>query len=576
MAISATAEREFPRQKKVDPITVEVVRNRLISNVTEMTETLRRAAYSPIIYEVLDFSNTIHDTAGDVVAQALGIPLFLGAMSPVVMHCLTRIPIETINPGDIIVTNDPFTAQNTHVNDIHVVVPIFYEGKIVLFCTSKAHWVDIGGKDPGSWSPDAQNIYQEGIRIPPVKLFEGGKLNQTAMDIILLNVRLPQHSMGDFRAQIAACELGVQRTVELIDKYGWETVEACIQEILAHGERMMRAEIERIPDGVYAAEDYVDSDGVVDEPVKVKMKITVKGNDMIFDLTGSDLQRGGAAGNFILAGTISSVRTAVKALLDPELPANEGCYRPITVIAPEGTCVNPLPPAPVTVADNIAIVVIELVFQCLAQVIPEKTIAGMYGGVSVLTIAGEDPRFSNRSFIHIMPYSGGWGARATKDGVNGLMTIINGDCYNVPCEIIETKFPLRVERYALMDDSGGPGKYRGGLGIAIDYRILGEKAIISTGLSRYKVPPYGLFGGRPGRGTVTVIDPDTPAEKRLYKAGGVVVKRGSLVSHWCGGGGGYGPASERDRELARNDLVKGYVSPASLKKEYGLDPDSPA
>jgi N-methylhydantoinase B len=557
---------------RIDPITVEVIRNRLISNATEMTETIKRAAYSPIIYEVLDLSNAIHDRQGNLVVQAPGIPLFLGAMPAVVNSVLDRFGIENIYPGDVIISNDPHSAGGTHVNDINMVVPIFWENELVLFANSKAHWIDIGGKDPGSWSPDAENIYQEGIILPPIKLYERGQLNETALEIIMANVRVPDYSRGDLRAQLAACRVAEKRTHEVFKRYGSETVTAAIKEIMDHGERLIRAEIEGIPDGVYRVEDYVDSDGITDKPIKVVTTVTVQGSELSVDFTGSDPQTQGAGGNCAWAGTVSAVRLAIKCLTDPDLPGNQGCYRPIKVHAPKGTCVNPLSPAAVTVGlGDVSHVIIESIFRALASALPEKTIAGMYGTVSALVISGQDPRQDNRPYIHFMPYSGGWGARASKDGISGLMTIVNGDCLNVPVEVVETKYPLRVERYEMLPDSGGAGKYRGGLGLAVEYRLLDSDANISVGLSRYKIKPYGLFGGKEGIPSVTrVTYPDGTSEE-LFKIGGKSVPKGSLISHSCGGGGGYGSPAERDPELIKRDIQNGYITEEAARCEYGFE-----
>lgn len=554
---------------RVDPITVEVIRNRLISNVTEMTETIKRAAYSPIIYEVLDISNALHDRHGNLVVQAPGIPLFLGTMPFVINSIVEKFGIDNIHPGDVFISNDPHNAGGTHVNDINIVVPIFWDNELVLFANSKAHWIDIGGKDPGSWSPDAQNIFQEGIILPPIKLYERGNLNKMVLDIIMANVRVPDYSLGDLRAQLAACWIAEKHTHEVLEKYGSKTVNEAISEILNHGERLIRAEIKAIPDGVYQVEDYVDADGITDNKIKIVTTITVQGSELIVDFSGSDPQTQGAGGNCAFAGTVSAVKLAIKCLTNPDLPGNEGCYRPIKVYAPKGTCVNPLPPAAVTVGlADVSIVIIESIFRALSSVLPERTIAGMYGSTSGLIISGRDPLKDGDSYIHVMPYSGGWGARASKDGISGLMTIGNGDCLNVPIEVIETKYPLRVERYALLEDSGGPGKYRGGLGLVIDYRLLYNDANISVGLSRYKVKPYGLFGGKEGVPSINkVIYPDGTSEC-LFKVGGKEVPKGSLISHSCGGGGGYGSPEERDPKLIQQDILNGYVSKESAIREY--------
>jgi N-methylhydantoinase B len=454
------------------------------------------------------------------------------------------------------------------VNDINVIVPIFDGDRAVLFALSKAHWSDIGGKDPGSWSPDCSDMFQEGLRIPVVRLYRRGELVEDVQKLVMANVRLPDSSTGDLDAQVAACRHVTRRVEGLISEYGWPTVEAATQAILDHGERLVRAAIEDIPDGVYEVEDFADADGRTDRPVRVQLKLTVSGSEIVADFTGSDPQRIDACGNAVFAVTQSAVRLALRCFTDPELPGNEGCYRPITVIAPRGSCVNATPPAPVTTGGlDVGHVVIESVFRAMAQALPDRAIAGLYGSVCGTVLAGYDD--SGTPFAHVSPYSGGWGARATKDGINGLMTVLNGDCNNVPCEVVEQKFPIVVERYALEDDSGGPGRFRGGLGIGIDFRLQ-VGGIMSTGLMRYKYPPWGLFGGGAGVGNATIVDPDTEGESRHYQVAGVRLEKGQLVSLRTGGGGGYGPPAERDLELIERDLREGYVSREAAERDYGV------
>jgi N-methylhydantoinase B len=552
----------------IDAITVEVIRSKLNSYIGEMTEVMRRAAYSPIIYEVFDFSNTIHDRNGDAVGMALGIPMFLGAMSPVMKAVLDEVPPDEWEPGDVVLSNDPHRHGNTHVNDINVIVPIFDGDRAVLFALSKAHWSDIGGKDPGSWSPDCTDMFQEGLRIPVVRLYRRGELVEDVRRLVLANVRLPLDSAGDLDAQVSACRHVVRRVEGLVSQYGWPTVEAATQAILDHGERMVRAAIQEIPSGVYEVEDYADSDGRTHRPVKIKLKLTVTESEVVADFTGSDPQRVDACTNAVFAVTQSAVRLALRCFTDPELPGNEGCYRPISVIAPRGSCVNATAPAPVTTGGlDVGHVVIECVFKAMAQALPERAIAGLYGSTSGLSLAGL--RDDGTAWVHGAPYSGGWGARATKDGINGLMTVLNGDCNNVPCEVIEQRFPLVVDRYALVDDSGGPGRCRGGLGIAIDYRLQTD-GVLSTNLLRHEFPPWGLDGGGCGVSSVTVVNPGEEHERRYSQVAGVRLQRGDVVSHRTGGGGGYGPASDREYDLVERDVREGYVSRQAAERDYGV------
>ena len=550
----------------VDPILREVIRHRLMGAVAEMSETLKRAAYTPTIYEVLDFSNTLHSRSGDVVAQTLGIPIFLGAMSASCRAAIAAFCLEGFQPGDIVISNDPHLAGGSHVNDVNIIAPVFHDGNVVMFVQSKAHWRDVGGKDAGSWSPDATDVFQEGLRLPPVKLMVAGVLNEALLAVITCNSRLPENARGDLLAQVAACRIGEKRVGELIARYGIESLLAAMDAILDHGERLIRAEIAQIPDGTYTAEDWLDADGREDKQVPIRVAVTVAGSDLVADFAGTGPQNPGGIANTVLAGTSSAVRMAVKCLTNPQLPANEGCYRPITVLAPPGSCVNAQPPAPATVGlGSVAHVVIEVVLKALAPVLPERAIADTFGSINAMQIYGTDPA-TGRLFIHGMPYSGGWGARATKDGVSVLQGPVNGDCRNIPAEIVESKYPLRVEQYALIADSGGPGRTRGGLGARVDYRILCDDARLNTALIRYRRPPEGIFGGGAGKGNETVVDDETV----LHRASGYPLRRGALVSHRMGGGGGYGPALERTAESVARDVRYGYVTPQAARRDYGV------
>lgn len=553
----------------VDQILREVIRHRLMGAVAEMAETLKRAAYTPTIYEVLDFSNTLHNREGDVVAQTLGIPIFLGAMSSSCRAAIAAFGRGGFQPGDVVISNDPYLAGGSHVNDVNVIAPIFHDGEVVMFAQCKAHWRDVAGRDAGSWSADATDIFQEGLRLPPVKLLAGGILNEALLETIVCNSRLPDNARGDLMAQIAACRIGEKRLAELIARYGADTLVAACEAILDHGERLIRAEIEQIPDGTYHAEDWLDTDGSAERQVPIRVAVTVAGSDLVVDFTGTGPQNPGGIANTVLAGTVSAVRMAVKCITDPQLPANEGCYRPVAVLAPPGTCVNAQPPAPCTVGlGSVTHVVIEAVLRALAPVLPERAIAGAFGSINAMQIFGTDPA-TGRLFIHGMPYAGGWGARARKDGVSVLQGPVNGDCRNIPAEIIESKYPLLVEQYALIPDSGGPGRTRGGLGARTDYRILCDDARLNTALVRYRCPPKGIFGGGDGAGNQTVVDDAIV----LHCVAGYPLPRGAVVSHRMGGGGGYGPAMERPLALVAQDVRYGYVTPAAARRDYGVAVD---
>ena len=557
---------------EVDPVAREVVQNRLISIVREMSHALARASYSPIIYEVKDFSNVLLRPNTDLVAQAEGIPVFLGAMAPVLAAVLRDYPLHTIRPGDVYVSNDPYAGNGTHKNDVNLARPIFDGGEPVLFAVTKAHWTDIGGKDPGSWSPDARNVFQEGVNIPPLRLVREGVFNQELLEMILSNTRLRANNEGDLLAQLAACNVAEVRVHELLRDFPWPQLDRYIASLLDYAEAQTRAEVERIPDGVYAAEDWVDSDGVVDEPFPVRVKVTVRGSEMELDFSECPPQRYGGCGNATWASSASAARVAFKCATLPHATTNQGSYRPLTIRTVPGTVVHPEPPAPVTIWGDVGRSIIESVLRAIGTAEPTRAIAGFYGNVDGLAIAGDDQR-SGKPYIHFSPYAGGWGGRADKDGVSALCPIINGDNANVPCEVIENRYPIRVERYELRTDSGGPGRFRGGLGVRIDYRILSRGATVSASLDRYRIRPPGLFGGEDGMLSGLYLDLGDGAEVPAHKVAGRPVPEGSIVSHRTGGGGGFGPPRERDRALVAVDVADGYVSVEAARDSYGFCAD---
>ncbi len=553
---------------EVDPITREVVQNRLISIVREMSVTLQRAAYSPIIFEVKDFSSVLLRPNAELVAQAEGIPAFLGCMHQTLAPVLERYRLEDMRPQDVFVSNDPYSANGTHKNDINILKPIFWDDAPVLFAMNKAHWTDIGGKDPGSWSPDASNTYQEGVSVPALRLYQEGEVNSELLEMILANTRLRDFNYGDLMAQVSACHTAESRVHELLTRYEIDEVNGCIDSMFDYVEGKVRAEIADIPDGTYTAEDFADSDGVREDPVRFVVHVIVDGSDIVFDLSDCDEQRWGASGNISLPFTTAACRVALTVLFGPHLVKNEGLYRPMRVVTKPGTVAHPLHPAPCTTVDNSFRAVMESIFFAVAPVVPDKVAAGIFGGVQAMAIAGDDPR-TGEPYIHFMPYAGGWGARSTKDGINGLCPAINGDNYNIPCEVAETKFPLMVERYELTDDSGGPGKFRGGLGVRIDYRVLSDGATVSGALGRYKFQPPGLFGGGDGMRSSLLLNLGREDEVNRPFVGGVRVEKGTVISHRCGGGGGFGAPRERDPESVAADVGNGYVSREAAVRDYG-------
>ncbi len=558
---------------KSDPITVEVIRHGLAAAADEMKINLMRTAYNPIIYEVLDFSVGLFDRAGAMVAQAAGLPIFLGNLGPSVKQIIADVGPERMRPGDVYLINDTYTV-GTHLNDVVVCTPVFLADGVTLvgFAASRAHWLDVGAVSPGGWTTDTTEIYQEGIRLRSIQLYRAGHLNRDVYRILADNVRYADSVMGDLRAQIAASRTGERRFVELIDRFGLATLQAACVEMFRLEEAAARAAVAAIPDGVYRAEAFMDDDGVVRGLHRaVKVTVTVAGDELTVDLRGSSPQAAGPI-NCGWAATLSGVRIAFKAITNPLSLVNEGSFRPLHLVVADDSMFNAKLPAPSAVYGLILMTLCDTIFKALADAIPDRVPAAHYADVSAIFLFGTDPR-TGAPWLHVEAEGGGWGANHARDGENVMIAIADGDTRNVPVEIVEAKYPLRIDRYAVRPDSGGAGRYRGGLGHFRDYRVLADDCRITTTQERSECPPWGLFGGQAAMTNRVVINPDGPDPVVIQKCTGYPVRRGDVVSCQTGGGGGWGPPSERPLEAIRRDVAQGYVTVEGAARDYGVTID---
>ncbi|WP_066291681.1 hydantoinase B/oxoprolinase family protein [Bacillus sp. FJAT-29937] len=559
--------------KKVDPILIEVIRNGFVAAADEMKINLARTAYNPIIYEVLDFSVGLFDHNGDMVSQAAGLPIFLGNLPPSVKQIISDIGKENMTAGDVYLINDTYTV-GTHLNDVVVCSPIFLEENIIGFAASRAHWLDIGAVSPGGWTTDTTEIYQEGIRLRSIQLMKSGVMNRDVYQILRDNVRFTESVMGDLRAQIAASHTGERRMLEIVKKYGLETVQVAIQKMFLMEEKATRAAIAAIPDGEYKAESFMDDDGVGVKNPKVCVNVKIKGEEMIIDLTGSAEQCLGPI-NCGYAATLSGARIALKAVTNPLSPVNEGTFRPLTLTIPENCMFNAKHPAPSAVYGLVLMTLCDTIFKALATAIPERIPAAHYGDVCAVFIFGDDPS-TGVPYLHTEAEGGGWGANRFRDGENVMIAIADGDTRNVPVEIVESKFPFRIERYEVRQDSGGPGRFRGGLGHFRDYKIINHDPKFTTTQERSECPPWGLFGGQTALHNRVVVNPGTQKEEIIQKTTGYQLKDGDILSVQTGGGGGYGNPLDRTVDEVRVDVIRGYVSLKAAEECYGviIDPIS--
>ncbi|MGH8616833.1 MAG: hydantoinase B/oxoprolinase family protein [Burkholderiales bacterium] len=547
---------------------LEIIASAFESATQEMAASLVRTAYSPNIKERADCSTAICDVQGRALSLMTHAPAHLGSTLRLVPQVLKRYPLETLQPGDAFLANDPYIVGVTHLNDCTVAMPVFMDGRVVAFSVAVAHHSDVGGRIPGSEAGDSISIFQEGIRVPPVQLYAAGKVRADILELFLLNSRTPHYGEGDLMAQMASCERGSRRTQELFEKYGTDTMLQRIDELLDATEVRMRARIRQVlKPGVYEATDWLDDDGVTDTPVKFTVKLTVGDGAVTFDFNGC-VDQIGSGKNVPLPHTLATAYFCIKAVVDPYITTNEGLYRTVTVVAREGSIVNPVAPAAVSSRSATSMMVADMLYNALGQAAPTRAIAAG-GPAQGIILAGLDQARS-RYFIDYENFAGGQGARTHADGMDVVQTNMTNTS-NLPIEAMEIEFPVRVERYELVPDSAGAGKYRGGLGVVRDLRMLGEQGTVALRSCRQKFPAEGLLGGQPG--TVGAFQRN-PGEKSYTKlpttSSDTPLKPGDLLRIVSPGGGGYGDPRERDPALVRRDLVEGKISERAAREVYGL------
>ena len=556
--------------RTIDPITFEVVRNALDSLVDEMALTIMRTAHSGIVKDAMDYSTAFCDRNGQVLAQGLTITLHLGSFPDVFESVMTKYS-DSIEPGDIFIVNDPYGSGGIHLPDIYIIKPVFVDGTIEGFSGAVAHHTDVGGLVPGSNSTDSTEIFQEGLRIPTLKLYERGKPNRTMFEIIEKNVRLPRQVLGDMTAQIAAVNIGEREYLALVERYGAITLREYTDALLDYTEQLAREDILALPDGSYRFTDYIDADNIEDGPVVISAQLTVQGDRILVNLEGSSPQvRAGI--NSPLPFSKAGVYGAIRLVLDPDIPNSVGLNRLIEVIAPEGTVVNPVLPAACGARGITGFRVMDAVTGALAQVAPDRVPADGDGGNSMVTIGGYDE--ARRPFAYVDLTAGARGGRPNGDGPEGVPHP-GANISNTSVEIAEVELPIRVEEYGIKQDTGGPGKYRGALSQVRSVRCLAEEATLQLRSDKRRFPPYGLQGGNPGNPSWNILT-SREQETVLPTMGALRILRDDVVSHIIAGGGGWGDPLERDPVLVQQDVWSEKLSIEYVKREYGviIDPES--
>ncbi|ARM76944.1 hydantoinase B/oxoprolinase family protein [Acidianus manzaensis] len=552
----------------INQFTLELIENGLEVAAQEMFYAFGRTAKSPVIYEVLDYAVGITDYKGrGLVAQAPGVPGFSGVLDFTIREVLDKWN-NNIKEGDIIATNIPYSG-GTHLNDVALIMPIFSRDKLLGFIVNKGHWSEIGGMHFGSWTSDATEVFQEGLQLPNIKLFVEGKPNKDVIDIISANSRMPSATLGDMEAQIASMKVALRRVNTLIDKYGLENVIEAMDKLIEDGAKLSKLRLSKLPKGVFEAEDYIDDDGISDNPVYVKAKVTITDDNFIVDFTGSSDQVKGPI-NSPLPATVSAVREIFMAITDPHASPNAGYFSTLKVIAPEGSIFNPKKPAPTSTYWESMSYATDLVWKALAPHIPDKLSAGHF--LSILaTILGGYNENTNEPFAIVEPQPGGWGACNEKDGESALVASGDGETYIASAEVYENRMPILVERISLnTEDGSGHGKYRGGFGIIKNYIIRSKEAYFTVSIGRSKFPPWGVNGGYNGPSNYAIIYEKGEEPKIIRKAASIKLKAGDKVSLHSAGGGGWGDPLDRDPELVLNDVKNEYINYNIAQKIYGV------
>jgi N-methylhydantoinase B len=551
---------------KTNAVTTELLRNAFNAIAQDMSSTLGRSAYSPVIYEMNDFGVALFTVDGEMLGQAPGHPGFIGGLDWGVRAILERFGPDGMRRGDVYLINDSYITGG-HLSDVDVITPLFHDETLVGLCSSRAHWLDIGTAEPG-FPVNTTEIFQEGIRLGPVRIMHGGAWDEDLLGVLQWNSRLPDVLTGDLNAQIAAGRIAESRYAELVTRFGIPTLRASIDAIFRSSERKIRDFISHIPDGIYIAEGYSDDDYVTQEPIHVRVTVTVDGSDLTIDTTGSSRQAASGI-NSGYANTVSAARLALLFLHpDPEPEVTHGSFLPLRVVAEPGSIFAAEPPA-ACMHPHPSMLMLDLVIKALAEAIPERVSAGLPGDSWNVFVMGEHPE-TRELFISGESLDGGWGASAFADGESAIIHSLGGDFRNMPAETLESRFPIRIRRLALGTDSGGAGRSRGGLNITKEYEVL-TNCRLTLHFDRTKTPQWGLFGGKNGATPKVEVYPGLPGHTCSYtKVEQLPLSAGARFTAETGGGGGFGPPFERDPEAVLHDVRCGYVSRAAAEDLYGV------
>ncbi len=553
----------------MEKFTLDIIQDALVAAGDEMFKTLERTSMSPIIYESLDYAVGITDAKGELLAQGNGVTAFLAALDSVVRATLEKYDDKNpLKKGDVVIANTPYAGGGTHLSDVSVVFPVFYENELVAFAVNKAHWTELGGTFPGSMSTVATEIYQEGMHFPFIKIKSEGKLNEAVLDMIKANVRLPESTLGDLFAGIAAAEIGAKRVRSILEKYGLDRYKKAKDNFLEYGERMCIEALKEIPNGVYEGTTDIEDNGFGEGPFPIKAKITVTDTEFIADFNGSHPQVRGAV-NLSFSGLVTGCRSLFKAITTPQMSANGGAFKPLKVVCDPGTIVSAEAPSAVSIYYEVLITSVDLLWKILAPLIPNKLPAGHLRSVCGTIISGIHPD-TDQFYIQAEPLAGGWGASATHDGNRGQLSCGSGESYNIPVEIREMRYGIQVEQYAFHNEGGGYGEFQGGNGQYIDYKVVSDGAHVTAAFLGEKTKTWGMNEGHDGSYNYFKIIRKDGREERHSLGTNIYLEKGDIVRCVTATGGGYGNPLNRPKEQVLLDVKNGYITPKEAEDIYNV------
>jgi len=553
-----------------NPFTLEIISEILRASAEEMFITLGRTAQSPIIYEVLDMACGLVTADGELIAEAAGVPGFIGCLSFAVQEILEKFGAKSMRSGDVYATNDPFAGGGTHLSDVVLVSPIFFEETLVGFAANKAHWTEVGGMSAGSWTTDATEIFQEGLQLPCIQIYKEGEPEEGIIDLIRANVRLPDMTLGDLYAGVAALRAGERGVLGICEKYGLDALRDTMMVMLERAEQTARARLAQFPPGHYTADMWIDDDGLSDEPLFVCVKVTITPDRFLADFTGSAPQAKGPI-NTTWTGLEVSCREIFKEATDPHFPNNDGFFRPLEVVCPDGTIFTAQRPAAVSTYWETGAYASDLIWKALFPIATNRLPVGHHLSVCGTIISGVDEE--RGQFVLVEPQAGGWGATVNRDGQSGMVPAGDGETFIMPVEVCESRFPILVDQFKFNNiQPAGIGRFRGGLGLVRDYRILSAEADLTATFGRFKFPPWGMDGGGDGSVNAIEIIPEGVTEPvlRFGKVARYRLRRGDVARLITAVGGGYGNPIERDPNLVRQDVRYEVLSIAQAEEIYGV------